>query len=272
MGDGAMPADGILTGATVGEEGPLLQVDRVSVSFGGVQALTDVSLRVASGESVGLVGPNGAGKTTLFNCVSGQVRPDRGEVRFAGRLLAGVPVHHRARLGLARTFQRVEVFPEMTPVEHALVAARSRAGGGSLWKDLLGQGRPTAAELRRAGELVELVGLADVADVPVAALSLGLCRLVEMARALALSPRLLLADEPSSGLDTAETAAVAELLRRVQSEEGMAVLLVEHDLQMVRRAVDRVVVVDSGTVIAEGSFDDAVADPAVRRAYLGRAE
>lgn len=250
--------------------GPLLDVSHVSISFGGVRALVDVSLGVGAGEAVGLVGPNGAGKTTLFNCICGQLRPSSGTVSFDGQPLDGVASYRRARLGIARTFQRVEVFPEMTPREHVVVAERARAGDGSLWRDLVGRGRPTAAEWRRADELVDLVGLGEVADTPVAALSLGRCRLVELARALAVSPRLLLADEPSSGLDTAETAAIADLLRRIQRDHGTAVLLVEHDLQMVRRAVDRVVVLDFGTKIAEGSFDEVVADPAVRQAYLGR--
>lgn len=249
---------------------PLLSLQGVSKSFGGVNAVSDVTFSVGRGESMGLVGPNGAGKTTLFNCVCGLLHPDQGAIRFAGRDLQDVPVHERARLGLARTFQRIEVFPEMTPTEHVLVAQRARAGDGALWKDLLGRGGPTPAERARAAELIDLVGLAEVADVPVAALSLGRCRLVELARALAVSPRLLLADEPSSGLDTSETAAIAELLRRIQHREGTAVLLVEHDLQMVRRAVDRVVVLDFGRLIAEGTFDEVVADPAVQRAYLGR--
>ncbi len=249
---------------------PLLEVAGVSIAFGGVRALCNVSLSVAAGESVGLVGPNGAGKTTLFNCICGQLRPSTGTVRFDGIPLDGVPVHRRARLGLGRTFQRVEVFPEMTPTEHVLVAERAHSGTGSLWRDLTGRGAPTAAERRRAAELVALVGLEEVADTPVAALSLGRCRLVELARALALEPRLLLADEPSSGLDTRETTAIAAVLRRIQAEQGTAVLLVEHDLQMVRQAVDRVVVLDFGEVIAAGPFDDVVADPRVREAYLGR--
>ncbi len=254
--------------AVAGE--PLLAVADVSIAFGGVQALAGVSLAVAAGEAVGLVGPNGAGKTTLFECIGGRLRPDGGSVRFAGADLAGVPAHRRSRLGIARTFQRVEVFPELTPVEHVLVAARARQGGGMLWRDLVRRGTPRPDEVEQARALVGMVGLADAADVPVAALGLGHTRLVELARALASSPRLLLADEPSSGLDTTETAVIAALLRRIQRERGVAVLLVEHDLALVRRAVDRVVVLDSGHVIADGPFALVVADPAVRRAYLGR--
>lgn len=263
-------AGGESSALTAGVEPVLLQVDALAVAFGGVQALDGVSLDVHAGEAVGLVGPNGAGKSTLFECISGSLRPGSGSVRFAGEDLARVPAHRRAHMGIARTFQRVEVFPDLTPVQHALVAARARRGGGTLWPDVTGRGAPTRREQTEAEDLVSLVGLARVADVPVAALGLGHTRLVELARAVALSPRLLLADEPSSGLDTTETAAIAALLRRLQHDRGMAILLVEHDLALVHRVVDRVVVLDSGAVIAEGGFDAVVADPAVRRAYLGQ--
>lgn len=248
----------------------LLDVRDVSVNFGGIKALADVSLAVGAGESVGLVGPNGAGKTTLFDCISGRRRPSSGSVRFDGRRIDGLAAHERARLGIARTFQRVEVFPELTVLEHLLVAERARRGDGALWKDLLNMGSPKADELSKAEAVAELVGVRDLLDVPVAALGLGMCRLVELGRALACEPRLLLADEPSSGLDIHETEALAGVLRTVQRDRGMAVLLVEHDLQMVATTVDRVVVLDLGQVIAEGSFERIIDDPHVQHAYLGR--
>ena len=248
----------------------LLEARGISVRFGGVQALDGVSLGVGAGEAVGLVGPNGAGKTTLFDCITGRTRPNAGSVVFDGTRLDGMAAHRRARLGIGRTFQRIEVFPELTVREHLLVAERSRRGDGALWKDLLNMGMAKPDELERVDAVVELVGLGRVADLPVAALGLGTCRLVELGRALACEPRVLLADEPSSGLDMHETEALATVLRTVQHERGMAVLLVEHDLQMVARTVDRVVVLDVGQVIAEGSFDDVIALPEVRRAYLGR--
>jgi len=255
----------------VGEAGgALLDARGISIRFGGIAALKDVSLTVDAGEAVGLVGPNGAGKTTLFNCMCGQLRPDGGTVSFDGRPIEDLPAHARARLGIRRTFQRVEVFPELSVRDHLIVAERARRGDGALWKDLLNKGKPHADELAHVEEVLQLVGLADMADVPVAALSLGHCRLVELGRALAGRPRLLMADEPSSGLDIAETAALATVLRSAQREQGMAVLLVEHDMEMVAKAVDRVMVLDVGEVIAEGSFEDVVADPEVRRAYLGR--
>jgi branched-chain amino acid transport system ATP-binding protein len=253
-----------------GASSPLLDAKSISIRFGGIAALKDVSLAVAAGEAVGLVGPNGAGKTTLFNCMCGQLRPSTGTVSFDGHVLDDMPAFLRARLGIGRTFQRVEVFPELSVRDHMLVAVRAHRGDGALWKDLLNMAKPRPQELDRVQEVMELVGLTDLADVPVAALSLGHCRLVELGRALCGEPRLLMADEPSSGLDITETAALAAVLRRVQRDHGMAVLLVEHDMEMVRTAVDRVVVLEVGEIIAQGTFDAVVADPEVRRAYLGR--
>jgi len=249
---------------------PLLEVRSLAVQFGGIVALADVSLAVSAGESLGIVGPNGAGKTTLFNCVCGQITSYKGTIEFEGRTIDKMPVYRRARLGMARTFQRIQVFSEMTVREHMLVAERARRGDGALWKDLLNMGRPSADEHRRCDQIVELVGLEEVADTPVAALPLGLCRLVELGRALALEPKLLLADEPSSGLDTHETVRLAALLRRVQADRSTAVLLVEHDLDVVAGVVDRVVVLDFGHVIASGPLEQVIADPVVRRAYLGK--
>jgi branched-chain amino acid transport system ATP-binding protein len=162
------------------------------------------------------------------------------------------------------------VFPELSVRDHLIVAERARRGDGALWKDLLNMAKPRPEELAQVDKVLDLVGLTEMADVPVAALSLGHCRLVELGRALCGEPRLLMADEPSSGLDINETAALAAVLRSVQREHGMAVLLVEHDMEMVKTAVDRVVVLNVGEIIAEGSFDAVVADPEVRRAYLGR--
>ncbi|HXX89723.1 MAG TPA: ABC transporter ATP-binding protein [Acidimicrobiales bacterium] len=247
----------------------LLEAIDVSKGFGGVRALATLSLRVDEGEAVGLVGPNGAGKTTLFNCLLGLVRPDTGTVALDGVRIDGMPTYRRSRLGIGRTFQRLELFTGMTPRQHLLVTARVRSGRGHLWKDVLGLGRPTHEELAAADELLELVGLAARADLPVEALSLGEGRLVEVARALVGEPRLLMLDEPSSGLDDAETRALVALLRRVHAERGIALLLVEHDLEMVAATVDRLVVLDFGRLIADGPVDEVLADVGVRRAYLG---
>ncbi len=249
---------------------PRLEARAISKNFGGIQALHSVSLSVEPGEVLGLVGPNGAGKTTLFNCICGLLRPDGGSVYFDGRLIDGLPTYRRARLGIGRTFQRIEVFPELNVREHMMVAERSRHGGGALWKDLLNKSRPTPEENDRVDAVLQLVGLEDVATTPVAALSLGHCRLVELGRALVGDPLLLLADEPSSGLDVQETSALAATLRHIQRERGTSVLLVEHDLDMVAEVVDRVVVMDFGTEIAAGTLDDVLSDPVVRKAYLGK--
>jgi branched-chain amino acid transport system ATP-binding protein len=254
----------------VADDTPRLEARGISKSFGGIQALHDVSLSINPGEILGLVGPNGAGKTTLFNCLCGQLKPDAGSVLFDGESIGELPTFRRARLGIGRTFQRIEVFPELTVRSHVMVAERARGGKGALWKDLLNLSRPTAEEKARVDETLALVGLERWADTPVAALSLGHCRLVELARALAGEPTLLMADEPSSGLDVRETLELASMLRHIQEERGTSILLVEHDLDMVGRVVDRVHVVDFGHTIAAGSLDEVMADPAVRLAYLGK--
>jgi branched-chain amino acid transport system ATP-binding protein len=247
----------------------LLLAQNVRVTFSGITALDDVSLRVNVGEVVGLIGPNGAGKTTLFNCLSGTLRPDEGTVEFGGVSIGRLPTHKRARLGMARTFQRIELFAGLTVREHLVVAERSRGHKTALWKDLLGIGKPTAAENTQIAATLELLGLTRDADRPIEALSLGHGRLVEVGRALMTEPRLLLLDEPSSGLDRAETRALTETLRVVHKERGTAMLLVEHDTDMVLDLVERIYVLDFGTLIAEGPAAEVMRDTKVREAYLG---
>ena len=222
------------------------------------------------GRASGSVGPNGAGKTTLFNCVCGQLRPEEGDIVFDGSPLLGLPTYKRARMGIGRTYQRVEVFTDMTVRDHLLVAERSRRGEGRLWRDLLNMSKPKHDEMDRVDATLELVGISDLADTRSTPSDSGHCRLVELARALATEPKILLADEPSSGLDLHETAEVAAVLRTVQRERGTAVLLVEHDLTMVAEVVDRAVVMDLGSMLFAGTFDECMADPAVRDAYLGQ--
>ncbi|MDP9333687.1 MAG: ABC transporter ATP-binding protein [Actinomycetota bacterium] len=247
----------------------LLSAQGVTKMFAGITALDDVSLEVGDRELVGLIGPNGAGKTTFFNCLLGLLKLDAGSVRFEGRELSGSPTHKRARLGIARTFQRIELFTGMTPREHFLVAERVRNGRGALWKDVLFLGRPTSAENERAQKMLDMLGLAPVGDRSVESLSLGVGRLVEIGRALMTQPKLVLLDEPSSGLDRHETEELAETLRGVQREQGVAILLVEHDVDLVRNLVERVYVLDFGTLIASGPTSSVFADSAVRKAYLG---
>ena len=248
---------------------PLLSVTEVSKSFGGIAAVSGVSLTVYPGESIGLVGPNGAGKTTLFNCICGQLKPDGGSVELERADLLGLPTFKRARLGISRTYQRIEVFPDMTVWDHLMVAVRARSCTGRRGKDLLNRSAVTPQERDRVASVLELVGIESRAETPVSALGLGLCRLVELARALVSEPVLLLADEPSSGLDVHETRELAQVLRKLQRERGMAMLLVEHDLGMVGEVVDRTVVMDLGVVIADGTFAEVMSDANVRHAYLG---
>jgi branched-chain amino acid transport system ATP-binding protein len=252
--------------------GTVLEANGVSKRFAGIVALEDVSLRVDAGERVGLIGPNGAGKTTFFNCVLGVLRPDSGQVLLEGRDVGGLPLHMRALLGIGRTFQRIELFAESTVREHLLIAERTRRGGGRLWKDLLGLGRPRAEEIARCDKVLELLGLADLANEPIERLSLGKGRLVEVGRALMTDPRLLLLDEPSSGLDRDETADLARTLQDVQAAQGFAILLVEHDVELVSSFTERCYVLDFGCLIASGPTAEVMASEEVRTAYFGDVE
>jgi branched-chain amino acid transport system ATP-binding protein len=251
---------------------PVLEATGIRRSFAGIVALSDVSLQVQAGERVGLIGPNGAGKTTLFNCVLGVLRPDRGTVRLGGEDISGLSVHARARRGIGRSFQRIELFPESTVREHLFIAERTRRGDGRLWRDLLGLGRPRADELAACDDVLELLGLRDLADEPIEHLSLGQGRLVEVGRALMARPRLLLLDEPSSGLDRQETAHLAATLRAVQAEHHFAILLVEHDVELVEGFTERTYVLDFGRLIAQGPTREVLDSAVVRTAYLGTME
>jgi branched-chain amino acid transport system ATP-binding protein len=249
-----------------------LRAERIRKTFSGIVALDDLDLEVHEGERVGLIGPNGAGKTTFFNCVLGVLRPDAGTVELHGEDVSGMRVHERARRGIGRTFQRIELFPESTVREHLLIAERVRRGDGSLWRDLLGRGRPRPDEVERCDEVLALLGLGDLADEPIEHLSLGKGRLVEVGRALMTQPSVLLLDEPSSGLDRQETADLARTLRAVQTEQGFAILLVEHDVEFVAGFTDRTYVLDFGCMIAQGPTAEVLASEVVRHAYLGDVE
>jgi branched-chain amino acid transport system ATP-binding protein len=248
---------------------PALEVSGVSVRFGGLRALDDVDVIVADGSITGLVGPNGAGKTTLFGVISGLVRPTEGEVRIDGEPITHLSPQRRARLGLARTFQRVELFQEMTVREHLMLAYRARHRRARLWADLLGLPSATSAERAEVDRLLDLLELGTVADRDVSSLPLGTGRLVEVARAMASRPHVMLLDEPSSGLDTHETERLATVLASVVRQEGISLLLVEHNLDLVLGISDEVTVLDFGRRIASGSPDQIRGDPTVQAAYLG---
>jgi branched-chain amino acid transport system ATP-binding protein len=236
----------------------LLRTDDVAVRFGGVNALSGVDLDADPGCITGLIGPNGAGKTTLFNVISGLQAPTRGRVHLDGRDVTRKAVHQRARLGLARTFQRLEVFGSLTVRDNVKVAVEMRR---RFTRKRVDADRATA-------ELLELTGIAHLADRRADGLSTGQARLTELARALASKPRLLLLDEPGSGLDSAESEAFGRLLVDLTSE-GLGVLMVEHDMDLVMKVCSRIHVLDFGKKIAEGSPEEIRRDPQVQAAYLG---
>jgi branched-chain amino acid transport system ATP-binding protein len=247
----------------------LLVATGITKQFGGILALDHVSLDVAAGEAVGVVGPNGAGKTTLFNCLFGLDDPDEGSVVFDGQSIDRMPVWKRSRLGIGRTFQRMELFEGMTVADHLLVAEQAANGTVRIWRDLLHRGGPTPAELHHVEEVLDLLGLVELAGRPVDTLDLGHGRLVELGRAMMGKPRLLMLDEPSSGLDAEDTTRLARILGETRRSTGVAVVLVEHDLALVEATVDRLYVLDFGKVLASGGVAEVLADPEVRRAYLG---
>ena len=196
----------------------------------------------------------------------------REELAHLGRDLDGLRPHKRARLGIGRTFQRIELFSDTTVREHLLIADRVHRGTGSFWKDLVGRGRPTTDEMERCDEVLDLLGLRELGNEPIEALSLGQGRLVEVGRALMTEPHLLLLDEPSSGLDREETNALAATLQAIQAEKRFAILLVEHDVDLVADFTERLYVLDFGTLIAKGPTTETLRHPAVRKAYLGNME
>ncbi|WP_327134245.1 ABC transporter ATP-binding protein [Streptomyces sp. NBC_01343] len=250
----------------------VLQGRGISVRFGGVKALTGVDLGVRAGEVCGLIGPNGAGKTTLFDVLSGIRRPDRGRMLLDGADITRRSPVWRARHGMRRTFQRQQLFGQLSVAENLLVAQEWRGGGGGLAADLLGVPgrRRRERERRERGERVlAACGIGALGASYAAGLPVGRARMVELARAVADPPRVLLLDEPASGLSAPERAQLAAVVRRLAGEEGCAVLLVEHDVAFVMELCTRVVVLDLGTVLAEGTPAEIRADPLVREAYLG---
>jgi branched-chain amino acid transport system ATP-binding protein len=237
---------------------PTLEATEISVRFGGNLALDAVSVQAGAGQVTGLIGPNGAGKTTLFNVVTGLLPPTSGRVHIDGKDVTRLGPHKRARRGLARTFQRLELFTMLTVRENVRVAADIH----KRWS------RDKEDSARRTDEIIDRVGLRPCADVRVTSLPTGQGRLVELGRALACKPSILLLDEPASGQDEHETEQFAQLLRELAGE-GMAVVLVEHDVQLVMAVCDRISVLDFGRIIATGTPAEIQQDEAVMAAYLG---
>jgi len=251
---------------------PILEARGVTMTFGGVQALSDVSAGFVAGEVCGLIGPNGAGKTTLFDCLTGIRRPTAGTVRFDGVDVTGRSATWCARQGIRRTFQRQQIFGWLPVEDNVLVALEWKGGGGGMVADLLSlPSRRSRERARRArvDEVLELCGLESLREEPAANLPIGRARMVELARAVVDRPRILLLDEPTSGLEESEVENLAIVVRRLCQEEGCAVVLVEHDVGFVMRECHRVMVLNLGSVIASGAPDVVRADEAVRAAYLG---
>ncbi len=249
---------------------PLLAVAKIRKQFGGLVAVNDVSFSLGAGEIVALIGPNGAGKSTTFNLISGVARATSGSVSFAGEDISGSSPQDVARRGMARTFQHVKLLPEMSVLENVALGAHLRGHAG-LFKSLLRLDRADEARLlAEAARQIERVGLADHMHKPAGSLALGQQRIVEIARALCLDPRLLLLDEPAAGLRHFEKQSLADLLSQLR-QEGMSILLVEHDMGFVMGLTDHIVVLDFGTKIAEGKPEAIRQNPAVLEAYLGSA-
>jgi branched-chain amino acid transport system ATP-binding protein len=248
--------------------GARLSVSNVTKRFGGLVAIDDLSLAVEPGSITSLIGPNGAGKTTLFNCLTGVLAPDSGRVLLDEVPLDGLTVDARARLGIGRTFQRLEVFTGMTVFENMQVAYETREPG-KVWRGLISLRHVSEPEVVRfVNALLDLLGLQEVSGVQAGSLPTGTLRLVELGRALATRPRLLLLDEPASGLDTDETARLQKILEYLATQ-GMSTLLVEHDVEFVMALSSTIYVLDFGRLIASGTPDEISRSEAVRTAYLG---
>ncbi|WP_186389748.1 ABC transporter ATP-binding protein [Stappia sp. TSB10P1A] len=249
---------------------PLLEVSEIGIAFGGVRAVDNVSFSARPGEVFSIIGPNGAGKTTLFNLVSGIYRPKSGSVRLAGEPVTALEPNRLAERGLSRTFQNLQVFFRMTARENVMVGRHLREQRGLLAHlfALPSTGRQNRESAAVADALLERVGLAALADMPAANLPYGALKRLEIARALAAEPKVLLLDEPAAGCNPVETEEIEKLIRKI-ADDGVAVVLVEHDMKLVMRISDRILVLDQGRMLAEGSAAEIRSNPKVIEAYLG---
>ena len=252
-------------------KGAVLEARDITVRFGGFVAVRDASLVAKPGQVTSLIGPNGAGKTTMFHAISGILTPEAGSTLLDGRDLKGMTPDKRARAGMARTFQILELFSGLSVAENLQVAVEGRSTS-RIWRDLFSLRHPDSpAVLRRVHEAMDLVGIADLADRPAGSLPTGLSRLVELARALCTDPQVLLLDEPASGLSASETNRLHNVLRSL-ADLGLTILLVEHDIELVMALSSQIYVLDFGAMIAQGTPAQVRENPVVRAAYLGSEE
>ncbi|RTZ90251.1 MAG: ABC transporter ATP-binding protein [Deltaproteobacteria bacterium] len=256
---------------------PLLSVDRLSISFGGLKALDDVSFAVEKGTIFAIIGPNGAGKTTLFNCVNGIYHADSGEISFKGKKIHKKKPDRIARLGIARTFQNIELFANMTTMENLMLGRHlhMKTGlfrGAFLWGRSSFAGREEVAHRRKAEEIIDLLELQAVRNKPVGSLPYGTRKLVELGRALAVEPDLLLLDEPCAGMNSEEKQDMIFWTKDIQDELGITILLIEHDMKMVMDISETVLALNFGKVIAYGKPEEVQNHPEVQQAYLGEAQ
>jgi branched-chain amino acid transport system ATP-binding protein len=256
------------------EDGFLLEIDDLSKTFKGLHAVEGYRLRLEAGIILGVIGPNGAGKSTVFNLLTGHIAPTRGKVRFLGRDITGLPPNRIAALGIGRTFQNIRLFPSMTVLENVVAARqlRDRSGLVATLLSLPSFRRTEARLVERSLVELGLFGLAERAGNMAASLPYGDQRRLEIVRALALAPRLLLLDEPTAGMNTQESMRVLDLIRRIRDQYALTIIIVEHNMPLIMKLCDRVQVLNYGQVIAEGSPDEVRADPRVVESYLGRDE
>lgn len=249
----------------------ILEVRELTKHFGGIRAIEDVSFKINGGDIVSVIGPNGAGKTTLFNCLTGITKPTKGHIYFMDNEISRLPSHRVAELGIARTFQNIRLFSEMTVIENVMVSQHARIKYGFLSAVLQGINFRKKEQLIRekAFEYLELVGLENYANDMASSLSYGSQRRLEIARALATEAKIILLDEPTAGMNPIETSEIMSLIKKIQ-ELGKTIILIEHDMRLVMGISDRVIVLDHGVKIAEGLPDNVKNDPLVIEAYLGR--